>query len=75
MSISSPKGMLARLRKLEAARTRTSSIQRWFGSVESFKAEMLARADAGVLDKRDLAVVLACIERWHSEAVWAAWGG
>lgn len=65
--------MLARVRRLEAARTVVPPIQRWFGSVESFEAEMQEGVDAGTLDRRDMADVLACVRRWHRDAVWAAW--
>jgi len=43
-----------------------SPIQRWFGSVEAFEAEVRADMDAGKLDRRDMPLVLASVQRWVS---------
>lgn len=65
------RSMLARVRSLEAARSMVSPIQRWFGSVEAFETEVQTTVDAGKLDRRDMTGVVAAVQRWHREAVWA----
>jgi chromosome condensin MukBEF MukE localization factor len=65
------RSMLDRVRRLEAARAMVSPIQRWFGSVESFEADVRAGMDAGALDRRDMTDVLACVQRWHRDGLWA----
>jgi len=65
--------MLARVRRLEAARTRVSPFVRSFGSVEAFEASVQDGVEAGTLDRRDMADVVACVQRWHRDEVWAIW--
>jgi len=63
--------MLARVRRIEAARTMVSPFVRAFGSVEAFASDVQARVDAGTLDRRDMSDVVACVQRWHRDEVWA----
>lgn len=65
--------MLSRVRRLEAARTMVLPFQQAFGSVEAFEDAVRAGVDAGALDRRDMAGVLACVQRWHRDEVWAIW--
>jgi hypothetical protein len=65
--------MLARVRRLEAARTVMSPFVRAFGSVEAFEADVQTRVDAGALDRRDMADVVACVQRWHRDEAWSIW--
>jgi len=65
--------MLARVRRLEAARSMLSPIQRWYGSVEAFEAEVRVGMDAGTLDRRDMEDILACVRSWHNNPVWQLW--
>jgi hypothetical protein len=62
------RSMLARVRRLEAARAMVSPIQRWFGSVESFEADVRTGVEAGALDRRGMPFVLASGKRWVREA-------
>ena len=34
---------------------------------------MQAAIDAGMLDGRDMPIVLRCVRRWHEEKVWSLW--
>lgn len=63
--------MLTRVKRLEAARSVSSPFQRWFGSLDSFTDDIWAGVDAGTYDPRDMPVVIASIERWHRDGVWA----
>ncbi len=67
------RSMLTRVRRLEAARTMVSPFQRAFGSVEAFEDTVRAGVDAGALDRRDMADVLACVQRWHRDEMRAIW--
>lgn len=67
------RSMLGRVRRLEAARTMVSPFVRAFGSVEAFADNAQAGVDAGTLDRRDMADVVACVQRWHRDEVWAIW--
>lgn len=71
--MSGVRSMLARVRRLETARTMVSPFVRAFGSVEAFEADVQTRVDAGALDRRDMADVVACVQRWHRDEVWAIW--
>lgn len=64
------RSMLARVRRLETARTMVSPFVRAFGSVDAFVACAQAGIDAGTLDRRDMADVVACIHRWHRDEAW-----
>ncbi|HSX53886.1 MAG TPA: hypothetical protein VLG14_01185 [Sphingomonas sp.] len=65
----SVRAMLTRVKRLEAARAVSSPFQRWFGSADAFCHEVWAGIDAGTYDPRDMPVVIASIERWHSDGV------
>lgn len=67
--MSGVRSMLARVRRLETARTMVSPFVRAFGSLEAFSDNAQAGVDAGSLDCRDMADVVACVQRWHRE-VW-----
>ena len=62
--------MLARVARLEHARSPTSPFVLWFGSLETFTDELRAGVAAGRYDARDVPVVIAGVERWHRD-VWA----
>lgn len=64
------RSMLARVRRLESARTMISPFIRALGSVDAFVDCVRAGVDAGTLDRRDMADVVACIQRWHRDEVW-----
>lgn len=64
------RSMLARVRRLEAARTVMSPFVRAFGSLDAFVDAAQAGVDAGTLDRRDMADVVACVHRWHRDEVW-----
>ncbi|WP_182466864.1 hypothetical protein [Sphingomonas gilva] len=49
----------------------SSPFQRWFGSADAFCDEVWAGIDAGTYDPRDMPVVIASVERWHRDGVWA----
>lgn len=63
------RSMLGRVRRLEAARTMVSPFVRAFGSLEAFSDSAQAGVDAGTLDRRDMADVVTCVQRWHRD-VW-----
>ena len=73
------RGLLARVARLEAARSGVSPIEKWYGSMEAFEAEIRTEIDAGKLDARDWAGedgtggILACIRAWHRNGVWGKW--
>ncbi|MFE3837899.1 hypothetical protein [Pseudogemmobacter sonorensis] len=67
------RGMLARVRRLEVARSTASPIARLYGSFEAFAEEVQADIDAGKLDRTDMPVVLDCLRRWEREKVWSQW--
>ncbi len=56
--------MLARVQRLERARSPRSPIAAAFGSFEAFAADCEAGMDAGRLDKRDFPAVLLSLARW-----------
>lgn len=64
------RSMLARVRRLESARTMVSPFVRAFGSLDAFVDATQAGVDAGVLDRRDMADVVACVHRWHRDEAW-----
>jgi hypothetical protein len=67
------RSMLARLRRLEAARTMVSPFVRSFGSVAAFESDVEAPVDARALDRRDMADSLARVQRWRRDEVWTIW--
>jgi len=71
--MSGVRSMLARVRRLETARTVISPFVRAFGSLDAFENAAQAGVDAGTLDRRDMADVVACVQRWHRDAVWSIW--
>ena len=64
------RSLLARVAKLEQARTPTSPVELWFGSIEAFSEEMRAGIATGIYDQRDMPVVIAGVERWHRDCAW-----
>jgi hypothetical protein len=62
---------LARVARLERARTPTSPIALMYGSLDAFTDELRAGIAAGVYDARDMPHVIVGVERWHREGVWA----
>lgn len=63
--------MLARVQRLEQARSPSSPFERWFGSLDAFAAECQAGMDEGRYDREDMTVVLMSVRRWHADGVWA----
>ena len=62
--------MLARVRRLEAARAPASPIVREYGSFEAFQAWADAGIAAGQLDPIDFPLVVICLARWEREKLW-----
>lgn len=67
------RGMLARVQRLEAARSTASPIVRLYGSFDAFADGVQADIDVGKLDRTDMPVVLDCLRRWEREGVWSQW--
>lgn len=67
------RGMLARVQRLEVARSTASPIARLYGSFDAFAEGVQADIDAGKLDRTDMPVVLDCLRRWEREKVWGQW--
>lgn len=66
--MTSVRNMLARVKRLEAARVATPSpIAQLYGSVDGF-----AEGTEG-LDRHDFPIVLNCLRRWEREGVWDVW--
>ena len=64
------RSMLARVQRLEQSRSPTSPFERAYGSLDAWEAECRAGIDAGVLDSRDVPVVVMAVRRWHREGAW-----
>jgi hypothetical protein len=71
--MSGVRAMLARVQRLEEARSSVSPIARSFGSFDAFAAECEAGMEAGALDRTDFPVVLHCLRRWETDGTWGAW--
>jgi hypothetical protein len=68
--------MLSRVRRLERGRAPAlSPFESLYGSLEAFAADVWADVDAGLLDGRDMEVVLLAVTRWHEDGVWGRWRG
>lgn len=65
------RSLLARVQRLEERRSPSSPFERWYGSVEAFTDELRAGIADGSYDPLDMPVVIAAIERWHADGVWA----
>ncbi len=65
------RGLRARVARLERARTPTSPIVLWYGTLDAFTNELRAGIASGIYDPRDMPVVIDSIERWHRDGVWA----
>ena len=63
----SPRALLARVARLEQAKV--SPVLRLIGSIEQFEADVLAGMANGILDRRDMPVVLASVQRWVREGL------
>jgi hypothetical protein len=62
--------MLARVQRLEQARSPTSPFERAFGSLDAWEGGCQSGIDAGLLDSRDMPVVMMAVRRWHREGAW-----
>lgn len=62
--------MLARVQRLEQARAPLSPFERDYGSLDVWEAECQAGIDAGLLDPRDVPIVVMAVQRWHRDGVW-----
>jgi hypothetical protein len=65
--MASPRALLARVTKLEQAKV--SAVLRLIGSIEQFEADTLTGLANGILDHRDMPVVLASVQRWVREGL------
>lgn len=65
--MASVRSMLVRVRRLEQARVPASP----FGSLEDWEAECQAWIEEGSLDRRDVAVVMLAVRRWHQDGLWS----
>ena len=63
--------MLARVQRLEQARAPISPFERDYGSLDIWAAECVAGIEAGLLDPRDMPIVVMAVQRWHRDGVWA----
>ena len=63
--------MLARVQRLEQARAPVSPFERDYGSLCAWETDCQAGIDAGLLDPRDVAIVVMAVQRWHRDGVWA----
>lgn len=64
------RAMLARVQRLEQARSASSPFELAFGSLDAWTAECQAGIDAGLLDARDMPVVILAVQRWHRDGAW-----
>lgn len=68
------RSMLARVQRLERARTAPRSlVELAYGSLDNFEENVQAQSDAGTLDRTEMPIILACIRRWHSDDMFSAW--
>lgn len=68
--MASARSLLARVRRLEAARTKVSPFVRDYGSFEAFEAEVRVGIEARAYDRIDMTSVLNCLRRWESNGTW-----
>jgi hypothetical protein len=66
----SVRAMLARVQRLEQARSPTSPFEIAFGSLDAWEAECWAGIDVGLLDSHDVPLLLTAVRRWHSDEAW-----
>lgn len=66
----SVRAMLARIQRLEQARSASSPFARGWGSFDAFADECEAEIADGKLDRRDFSVVLNCLRRWETDGTW-----
>jgi hypothetical protein len=72
--MSGVRSMLARVQRLEQARTAPRSLfEAAWGSLDAFEADTQAEIDAGMLCGTDMPIIIACIKRWHKEEVFDGW--
>ena len=64
------RALLERVRRLE--RTRETPVFLHLASPE-FEAKMRAGVDAGRYDAKDMAIVLASVQKWARGRVWELW--
>lgn len=67
------RGLQKRLRRLEQRRSPRTPIERWFGSLQAFEAQVQAEIEAGKTCRFDGPILIASIRRWHREEIWGAW--
>lgn len=66
------RSLLARVARLEQARSPTSAFERAYGSLDAWEADCQSGIDAGLLDSQDMPVVMMAVRRWHREGAWAS---
>ena len=60
--------------RLEQAKAPALSLfETSYGSVEAFAAAVQAEIDGGTVDRRDGALILWAVRRWHCDRVWDLW--
>ena len=69
--MSGVRAMLARVQRIENARSPTSKFERAWGPLADWEAECQSGIDEGRLDLRDMPVVMMALRRWHTEEVWS----
>lgn len=68
------RALAERVRKLEAARIAPRSpFEQIYGSMAAFADHVQTDIEAGKLCRRDMPVVIACIDRWNRDGAWGAW--
>lgn len=68
------RGMLARVRRLEAARQGPRSpFAQLYGSFDAYVERVQAQIGPDGLDRTDMPIVLNCLRRWETDGVWGAW--
>jgi hypothetical protein len=64
------RALAERVRKLEAARTaQRSPFEQIYGSMAAFAEQVQADIDAGKLCRRDMPMIITCIDRWNRDRI------
>jgi hypothetical protein len=70
----SVRSMLARVQRLEQARTAPRSLfEAAYGSLDAFETDTRAAIDVGELCSIDMPIIIDCINRWHKDGVFDSW--
>lgn len=63
--------MLARVQRLEQSRGAISPFALAYGSLDACDEDWQSSIDNGLLDPRDMPVVMMAVRRWHRDGVWS----